>query len=1087
MLKYYDSSHTYKGVLTQYRDLSIESQTGSGDKSLSFVLLEEVVLEAEYYLQDGKDEYVIKEIDRTTGNNPVVYAALNLEELEGKAWKTFQATDSTIEAAARLAIAGTGWTVNHSDVSKKRNAGIMKKSALGVLEDLCTAFLCEIEYDTLNKTISFYESRGADRGVYFLAGLNLRQLQRKTDSYDYYTRIIPYGADGLDITSVNSGKEYLDNFQYSNKVRTYIWEDSNYTDATALKEDAAAKLADMSKPKVSYSAQIIDLARMSSKYALLDFGLGDTITLIDKSTGTKEKQRIVKLVEYPDEPERNTCELSNTSLTWEEMQARLQAAAAIVNAVIGSDGNYNGTIKVSDILHFADGVVGTSSGQNITLGSFFETTSGALGVLELEVGNLKANALTVDEADIKYATIANLNAATARISTLESTAITAEYADLHYATIDDLHTNYANITLANIDTANIAKAVVKDLFTEVGLITSATIVDGKITGYLDAVSVNAANITAGTLVADRIAIRGSNQSIVYALNNYGQITSTQTNTLDGYVLTPRTINADKIVAGTITANEIAATTITANKLNVSTLSSITANIGTVTAGVLKSSDYSYSSGNYSAAGMIIDLSNKIIRMPNTAILANGALYTKSGNIGGWSISSDAIAKVTSDGNYRVRLQAPATATTSNYAFRIDQLENNDWTNLLALTYAGQIVATKGTIAGWSLSSTAFYRTSSTFGSSAGMYFGTNGLSLTDKFRVNSSGTVYIENGIKVTEESERFIEFYTSSLASGSPSPIGYVGSFHGSTGTMFYSENEAWLRSKNNQVIISANYGSATSIAANYGASAIILGAATVAVANQLEVLNNLVFTVTTDKGIIQGYNSTTKYNILRNHGNGNVSLSACSAGLYLGYEQTTFVNFLNGKMSLNSQGHLTVTGEIHAGGSHIYFYYGTSTTVTSQLYESASGTLRVSGEFTVDGVIRVPKTWENTTTNSANVRVIDQYGQLQRYTSSSKRYKHSIKRIENYRDVLDINVVTFVYNKDYLSEGDPRYGTPIPGFIAEDVAEKYPIAADVIGGKIEDWNARYIIPPMLAVEQDHEKRIAALEAEIKALKGVA
>lgn len=286
------------------------------------------------------------------------------------------------------------------------------------------------------------------------------------------------------------------------------------------------------------------------------------------------------------------------------------------------------------------------------------------------------------------------------------------------------------------------------------------------------------------------------------------------------------------------------------------------------------------------------------------------------------------------------------------------------------------------------------------------------------------------------------------------------------------------------------------------------------------LTINGNLTFANTSDLGIVQGYNSTTKYNILRNHGNGNVSLSACSAGLYLGYEQTTFVNFLNGKMSLNSQGHLTVTGEVHAGGkgtasdgkagsilstaghlymqgasgSHIYFYYGTSTTVTSQLYESASGTIRVSGDFTVDGVIRVPKTWANTTTNSANVRVIDQYGQLQRYTSSSKRYKHGIKQIENYKDVLDINVVNFVYNKDYLSENDPRYGTPIPGFIAEDVAEKYPIAADVIGGKVEDWNARYIIPPMLAVEQDHEKRIAALEnenadlrAEIAKLKGAA
>ena len=49
-----------------------------------------------------------------------------------------------------------------------------------------------------------------------------------------------------------------------------------------------------------------------------------------------------------------------------------------------------------------------------------------------------------------------------------------------------------------------------------------------------------------------------------------------------------------------------------------------------------------------------------------------------------------------------------------------------------------------------------------------------------------------------------------------------------------------------------------------------------------------------------------------------------------------------------LNTAGHLYMQG---ASGSHIYFYYGTSTTVTSQLYESASGTLTVSGNWDVTG----------------------------------------------------------------------------------------------------------------------------------------
>ena len=65
---------------------------------------------------------------------------------------------------------------------------------------------------------------------------------------------------------MNDGKNYLENYQYTNKVKTYIWKDESYTDAAAMKEDAEAKLKDLSKPEVSYSADIIDLAKQRAGY-----------------------------------------------------------------------------------------------------------------------------------------------------------------------------------------------------------------------------------------------------------------------------------------------------------------------------------------------------------------------------------------------------------------------------------------------------------------------------------------------------------------------------------------------------------------------------------------------------------------------------------------------------------------------------------------------------------------------------------------------------------------------------------------------------------------------------------------------------
>lgn len=580
MLKLYNQSHVYQGMLTQLKNYCIESEAASGDKTLKCTVADPGAdIRTEYYLRNETDEFVIKEVSIDTNGQPVISAALNLEALEAKAWKSFMVTNVTIAAAAQTAITGTGWTIDTSNVTKKRNVGLVKKSALGVINGLCTAFMCEVEYDTINKKISFYEEKGEDKGVYFMSGLNLKKLSKKSSTYDFYTRIIPYGADDLDIKSVNNNVEYVENYQYSSKVRTYIWVDTNYTDAAALMADAQAKLADMSRPEVSYSADVRDLASMNPDYSLLSYVAGDTITLIDGSTGTKEKQRIVKLTEYPNEPDRNTCELSNTVLTWEEMSRRLSEAAAIVDAVIASDGQYTGTISVSDILHFEDGL------ENSTyLGGYIQATDGRIAAIELITGSLE--------------------------------------------------TNYLKADMANIATATIDKASVADLFVEIGFLASATVLNGKITGYLDAVEVNAANITAGTLVADRIAIRGATTSLVYALNNYGQITSSEVNTLDGYVLTPRTINADKIIAGTITGNEIAASTITAGKLNVISLSTITADIGTLNTGALQTSDYSYSSGNFSTAGMKIDLTNKLIRTPKFAVNASGKLFASGAEISG---------------------------------------------------------------------------------------------------------------------------------------------------------------------------------------------------------------------------------------------------------------------------------------------------------------------------------------------------------------------------------------------------------------------------------------------------------------------
>lgn len=192
-----------------------------------------------------------------------------------------------------------------------------------------------------------------------------------------------------------------------------------------------------------------------------------------------------------------------------------------------------------------------------------------------------ATKISAEQADIKYATIANLNALSGKFDTLSAKAITtdnlaAATAKLGYMTAEQADIKYANIELTNIDTANVAT-----LFANVGLIDRATVVEGHITGFLDSVEVNANKITAGTLVADRILLKGSESGLLYALNNLGELTSTTVDSLDGYVLTDRTINADKIVANSITANELDVENIFADNAVISTITSQSAFINAI--------------------------------------------------------------------------------------------------------------------------------------------------------------------------------------------------------------------------------------------------------------------------------------------------------------------------------------------------------------------------------------------------------------------------------------------------------------------------------------------------------------------------
>ena len=108
---------------------------------------------------------------------------------------------------------------------------------------------------------------------------------------------------------------------------------------------------------------------------------------------------------------------------------------------------------------------------------------------------------------------------------------------------DTLDTGYAKI-----DFANIQMAAVQKLFTESGIIKDLIVQEGAITGELVGVTLKGDLIEAGTLVADKLVIKGSD-GLYYKLNTTGEtVEAEQTieNSLNGSIITAKSITASKI-------------------------------------------------------------------------------------------------------------------------------------------------------------------------------------------------------------------------------------------------------------------------------------------------------------------------------------------------------------------------------------------------------------------------------------------------------------------------------------------------------------------------------------------------------------
>ena len=213
----------------------------------------------------------------------------------------------------------------------------------------------------------------------------------------------------------------------------------------------------------------------------------------------------------------------------------------------------------ADELHSSVAFVDDLYAENITADDII-SDHGSFQTLEADYGDFKD--LVTDDFIAVNANIQTLNTNKANVSDLTATnavvdSLSTKLAGIDISVINTLEAGYANINFANVNVANVAESWIKNLMVKGEIIAQS----GNVF-YLDAIQVNAANVTAGTLDVERLVVTEYDQQgnphkylVSFHENSQGQIV-TQHEEISGANIEDRTLAANKLIVNSITTDEI---------------------------------------------------------------------------------------------------------------------------------------------------------------------------------------------------------------------------------------------------------------------------------------------------------------------------------------------------------------------------------------------------------------------------------------------------------------------------------------------------------------------------------------------------
>ena len=297
---------------------------------------------------------------------------------------------------------------------------------------------------------------------------------------------------------------------------------------------------DDEKPKNETIVYGTTVVYEGSTYVKLDGS--ELLTPVSTTSSTENGERVTVMIK--DHTATITGNMSSPSARSgdvKDITNELNIEKGKIKELIAEDANIKGLLEATE----AD--IDDLQAKNATI-------TEKLTAAEGDIKNLNTDKLSVRDADIKYATIGDLEATDAKFNNLDSTYAKITALNAQQAQIDNLGAKYATIDFANINQAAITK-----IYAEHGIIDDLTFKDGRVVGELVGVRIKGDLIEAGTLKADKLVVKGSD-GLYYKLNIEGGATVSEQvsdedlkNGLSGDIIVAKSITAEKVAVDDLVA------------------------------------------------------------------------------------------------------------------------------------------------------------------------------------------------------------------------------------------------------------------------------------------------------------------------------------------------------------------------------------------------------------------------------------------------------------------------------------------------------------------------------------------------------